>query len=99
MNKLQQLDAEQDYFISVNPHTEVAPEQIVAEFTYSHPQYDRATQSAQIILRSISGSNKVHFAGAYLGHGFHEDGFQSGLRVACDLAKSQTLYSPVTVPA
>jgi len=99
MNNLQQFTAEQDYFISVNPRTELAPEQIVAEFTYSHPQYRRPTQSAQTILRSLNGHNKIHFAGAYLGHGFHEDGLQSGLQVADDLVKSPVTYSPLKVPA
>lgn len=88
MNRLQGLDAMHDYFVTVNPQVELDPKLVVEEFEYAHPQYITSTLAAQQTLKAINGQNRTHFAGAYLGHGFHEDGFRSGAAVADDLARA-----------
>jgi len=99
MNRLQKLDAVHDYFVSMNPSVDLAAERIIAEFDYAHPQYSVLTQQAQEILRSINGANRTHFAGAFLGHGFHEDGFKAGLDVALQLQGVGLTVKPSEVAA
>ena len=55
-------------------------------FGYAHPQFDRAALDAQRSLPAIQGGRRTWFAGAWCGHGFHEDGLRSGLEVAAALA-------------
>ena len=40
---------------------------------------------SQAGLRRLSGERHTLYAGAYLGNGFHEDGFASGVRAAAAL--------------
>jgi predicted NAD/FAD-binding protein len=49
--------------------------------TYRHPTYSPATVAAQ---RQLAGLNndRLAFAGAYQGWGFHEDGCRSGVEAA-----------------
>lgn len=54
---------------------------MIAEMTYSHPLYTPESVAAQRLLPTL-GDNRVVFAGAYHGWGFHEDGAASGLRAA-----------------
>lgn len=39
---------------------------------------------AQKLMPNIQGRDGVLFAGAWLGYGFHEDGFTSGLRAVAE---------------
>ena len=49
--------------------------------TYRHPTYTAASVAAQRDLASLN-SDRVAFAGAYHGWGFHEDGCRSGVAAA-----------------
>jgi predicted NAD/FAD-binding protein len=99
MNRLQALGAHNDYFISVNPPLDLDDDRIISEFEYAHPQYSVKSLGAQKTLRAINGSNRTHFAGAFFGHGFHEDGFQAGLNVAMELTAPGLLPQWKKVPA
>jgi len=44
-----------------------------------HPVYDSAALQAQRRRDEIDGHLNTHYAGAYWGYGFHEDGVQSAL--------------------
>ena len=85
MNRLQRLDSSHDYFVTVNPHMEIDPALVVDTFEYAHPQFTKRALGAQKVLQTINGINRTHFAGAYMGRGFHEDGVRSGAAVAADL--------------
>ena len=87
MNKLQGLRCDQQFFVTLNPPKE--PQQIVWQGPYQHPQFSQAGWRAQQRWDEISNST-VHFAGAYWGKGFHEDGFVSGMRCA-DAIHSQVM--------
>ena len=50
--------------------------------TYEHPLFDFSALQAQSELSKIQGTNNHWFAGAWLGYGFHEDGFASGKLIA-----------------
>jgi len=85
MNKLQPLDTERDFFVSLNPTRPIAPERQIASFDYSHPVFDHRALAAQRDLWSLQGRRNTWFCGSYFGYGFHEDGLQSGLAVAEDI--------------
>jgi predicted NAD/FAD-binding protein len=59
----------------------VNPGSVIAEMTYSHPLYTPDSVAAQAKLATLD-DDRVAFAGAYHGWGFHEDGAVSGLRAA-----------------
>lgn len=79
MNALQSLPETCPLFVTLNPDREVDPARTFASLAYDHPVYDQAAISAQGRLASIQGANRVWFAGAWTGYGFHEDGLRSGL--------------------
>jgi predicted NAD/FAD-binding protein len=80
LNKLQGLDAERDYCVTLNQ--EVPEEHVLSRFAYAHPMYTVSTMRAQAELRSLSGARGTYWAGAHLGNGFHEDGLASGIAAA-----------------
>ncbi len=80
MNQLQNLDVPVDYIVSLNPPTPPREDSIVYRTRYQHPQYLPKTIRAQERLADIQGRRGVHWAGAWTGYGFHEDGLKSGLR-------------------
>ena len=55
---------------------------MLRRFVYRHPVLSAAAVEAQSHWEEISGADRVHYAGAYWGSGFHEDGVRSALRVA-----------------
>ncbi|MDX1540434.1 MAG: FAD-dependent oxidoreductase [Geminicoccaceae bacterium] len=85
MNRLQGIDPTYQVFVSLNPMRPPVAHLEIARFTYAHPQFTTATLRAQRRLVEIQGRDKVWFAGAHWGYGFHEDGLRSGLEVAAGL--------------
>jgi len=88
MNRLQNIDHSKPLFVTLNPATPPDPAKTFAVIDYEHPLFDQAAAAAQRLLPSIQGANRVWFAGAWQGYGFHEDGLRSGLRVALRLGGS-----------
>ena len=85
MNRLQNLDLPRDVFVTLNPGDSVDPSTVIDRWVTMHPQFDVHTDAAQRSMPTIQGRDRVWFAGAHLGYGFHEDGLQSGLTVAAAL--------------
>ena len=81
MNRLQGLETDEEYFVTLNALEHIDPEAVLAVMNYEHPIYTQATVEAQMRLPSLSTS-RVAFAGAYHGWGFHEDGCRSGVDAA-----------------
>jgi predicted NAD/FAD-binding protein len=79
LNRLQALDAERDYCLTLNE--DIPEEHVLQRFTYEHPLYTVATLRAQGELPRLAGG-RTHYAGAYFGNGFHEDGLASGVAVS-----------------
>ena len=96
MNRLQGLDADQDFFVSLNPLVEPDPSTVMASFRYAHPRFDLGAVAAQEGIAAVQGVNNTWFAGAYLGYGFHEDGLQSGLNVAAALGSPAPWHGTFT---
>lgn len=87
INKLQPLPTETPVIVSLNPCIEPDPAKTYRNIHYAHPVFDGPAIAAQSIIKSLSGLDRIHYAGAWLGYGFHEDGFASAVRVAGHLMK------------
>ena len=85
LNRLQRLDEERDYCVTLNRAERVDPEHVIARMAYEHPLYTHESIAAQPGLRRLSGERHTYFAGAHLGNGFHEDGLASGVAAAAAL--------------
>lgn len=87
MNRLQSLrGARRQWCVTLNRTAAIDPDTIVRTIQYAHPVFTQAGMAAQGRVAEISGGrSRTHFAGAYWGWGFHEDGVVSGLRVAREL--------------
>ncbi len=81
MNRLQGHPEAEPLVVTLNPGDGVRPRDVVAEATYQHPTYTAASVAAQAELPSLN-SDRLAFAGAYHGWGFHEDGCSSGIAAA-----------------
>ncbi len=82
MNRLQQLDAPETFCVTLNQDDRIDEAAVIARMTYHHPMFSRAAIAAQRRWTDVNGWRRTWYAGAYWGHGFHEDGVVSGLRVA-----------------
>jgi predicted NAD/FAD-binding protein len=84
MNHLQRLAADRDFCVTLNRTEAIDPAKIIRTISYAHPMYTPRGVAAQAEHASISNlSSRTHYAGAYWGWGFHEDGVRSALR-ACE---------------
>ena len=81
ISRLMSIDARHRYLVTLGGHDRVKPTSVIAEMTYSHPLYTPESVAAQRLLPTLD-DDRVVFAGAYHGWGFHEDGAASGLRAA-----------------
>jgi uncharacterized protein len=88
MNRLQAIDPACPLFVSLNPAAPPDPALTFGAYDYDHPQFDTPALAAQRRFCRIQGRGGVWYAGAWLGHGFHEDGLTAGLRVAMALGGS-----------
>ena len=84
MNRLHRLDESRDHVVTLNPGRRVDEAQVLARMRYTHPVYTAASVAAQAALPGLS-DERLAFAGAYHGWGFHEDGCLSGVRAAAAL--------------
>jgi predicted NAD/FAD-binding protein len=81
MNRLQGHPEGDPLIVTLNPDSGPAPEHVVATMTYTHPTYTAESVAAQSRLAGLNG-DRLAFAGAYHGWGFHEDGCRSGVAAA-----------------
>ena len=82
MNKLQNLEAERDYFVTLNCSDQIDPQKVLYEVAYTHPVYTPESPESQRRLRALNGERNTYYCGAYMRYGFHEDGVLSALDVA-----------------
>jgi DUF1365 family protein len=83
LTRLQRLDTDTHYLVTLaGPGWEgeghVDPATVIDRMEYEHPLYNPASVAAQGRLADLD-TDRISFAGAYHGWGFHEDGARSGL--------------------
>jgi len=101
INRLQPLGVDEPVIVTLNPEREPDPSLVWRRMDYAHPVFDRAALKAQAALRAQQGARGLYFAGAWLGHGFHEDGLRSAVAVANALGISapwQDMANPRPTP-
>ena len=101
MNRLQSIDNAYPLYETLNPHREPDPALVHGSYSYDHPMFDERAVQAQQRLSSIQGSGDLFFAGAWTGHGFHEDGLKSAIAVARTLGAEipwETKVRPYLMP-
>jgi len=81
VTRLMRLDGPRRFLVTLGGRDHVDPATVLTEMTYSHPMYTPESVAAQQLLPTLD-DDRVAFAGAYHGWGFHEDGAASGLRAA-----------------
>ena len=86
INKLQPVPFKSPVVVTLNPPNPPREDRVLARFDYAHPVFDQAAVAAQGRLPDIQGADRLWFAGAWAGYGFHEDGLKSGLAAATGLA-------------
>jgi predicted NAD/FAD-binding protein len=85
MTRLQRLDTGSErLLVTLNGEDCVDPATVLATMRYEHPLYTPESVAAQRRLPTIH-TDRIAFAGAYHGWGFHEDGARSGVAAAARL--------------
>ena len=82
MNNLQKLGTNENLFVTVGDISNLTIKNVLKRINYEHIIFSRNTLKGQIEIDKIQGKNNIFYAGAYLGYGFHEDGFVSGIRAS-----------------
>jgi predicted NAD/FAD-binding protein len=81
ITRLMGLGEQHRYLVTLGGRDRIDPASVIADMTYAHPLYTPESVAAQRLLPTLD-DDRVVFAGAYHGWGFHEDGAASGLRAA-----------------
>lgn len=81
VTRLMRLSGKHRFLVTLGGRDRVDQSTVFAEMSYDHPLYTPESVAAQRRLPELD-DDKIVFAGAYHGWGFHEDGAASGLRAA-----------------
>ena len=81
LNKLQNLEVDTNYFLTLNPISEIHSDKIIKKIKFTHPNFDLKAFSLQKKLDELQGKQNTWFCGSYFGYGFHEDGLKSSLKL------------------
>ena len=81
MNRLQSLNTNSSYFVTLNPHIEIPSEYVLYKTQYTHPIFDNSAINTQKYLPSLNGVQNIYYCGSYFGYGFHEDAINSAIKV------------------
>lgn len=81
MNSLQPIPMDDLHFVTLNSKREIRQELIYDQVTLRHPVYDLAALDAQADVAAFNGARRTWFCGAWMRHGFHEDGLASAMEV------------------
>ena len=84
LTRLQRLPTQTHYLVTLGGEHLVDPATVIERMEYEHPLYSPSSVAAQRRLPEID-TDRIAFAGAYHGWGFHEDGARSGLAAATRL--------------
>lgn len=89
MNSLQDLDTNENVFVSIDYEGEIDPSKIHWNSVYEHPRFDSEAISAQSRLPEINQEGRLLFCGSYFRNGFHEDALCAALSVVKEIRKRE----------
>ncbi|MEP5728697.1 MAG: FAD-dependent oxidoreductase [Sulfitobacter sp.] len=81
MNSLQPIPMDDPHFVTLNTKRTIREELIYDQVTLRHPVYDLGAIAAQKEIAAHNGTRNTWFCGAWMRHGFHEDGLASAIDV------------------
>ncbi|MBW3084527.1 hypothetical protein KEM60_00715 [Austwickia sp. TVS 96-490-7B] len=87
MNRLMGHRSAEPHLVTLNGGVALDERRVLARMAYTHPVYTPVSVAAQARLGEV-GNERLVFAGAYHGWGFHEDGAASGVAAAARLGVS-----------
>ncbi len=96
INKLQPLPFTTPVMVTLNPFRQPDASKVIQRIAYAHPVFDQAAIAAQQRLPSIQGVDRIWFAGAWCGYGFHEDGAAAGQAAAAQIQAAMPAGSAAT---
>ncbi|GAA1436877.1 hypothetical protein GCM10009641_37510 [Mycobacterium cookii] len=94
LTRLQRLPTDTHYLVTLGGEDLVDPATVIDRMEYEHPLYTPESVAASRRLPEIN-TERIAFAGAYHGWGFHEDGARSGLAAATHLGLPWTRTTTV----
>ena len=81
LNKLQNLNSEKNYFLTLNPVEAIDKNKIIKKIHFTHPYFNKDNVALQKDLHKLQGNKRTWFCGSYFGYGFHEDGLKSSIEL------------------
>ncbi len=87
MNSLQPIPQDDPHFVTLNSTRPIRDDLIYDTVTLRHPVYDLAALQAQKDIAALNGTQNTWFCGAWMKHGFHEDGLSSAVDVVEAIGK------------
>ena len=81
LNKLQNLNSEKNYFLTLNPVEAIDKNKIIKKIHFTHPYFNKDNVALQKDLHKLQGKKRTWFCGSYFGYGFHEDGLKSSIEL------------------
>jgi carotenoid cleavage dioxygenase len=77
LNQVMQLDAQRDYYVTINPTRPIDPAYVLREMTWQHGFFSVGAHATQAWLPSLQGNQATYFCGSYFSCGSHEDAVTS----------------------
>ena len=81
LNNLQNLKCDQNFFLTLNPISEINKKNIIKNINFTHPYFNSETLKYQKSLFSLQGKKRTWYCGSYFSYGFHEDGIKSAMNL------------------
>ena len=81
LNNLQNLKCEENFFLTLNPISEINKKNIIKNINFTHPYFNSETLKYQKSLLSLQGKKRTWYCGSYFSYGFHEDGIKSAINL------------------
>ena len=85
LNLLQNLNCEENIFLTLNPYFEIDKSKILKKVRFTHPYFDQSALDHQSQLKNLQNKRNILFCGSYFGYGFHEDGIKSSIEMLRNL--------------
>lgn len=93
MNRLQQLESKTNFLVTLNPSRAISQSKVFYQTKYDHPLLTKTSSENKKDFEMLNTDSKIYFCGAYLGFGFHEDGYLSGKMVSEKVISDLSIFN------